>query len=67
MCFFDSPIGRCEAVQEMVLLDETQEECACEHDCPKDRVCPLAGYFADSADRIAAVAVARAQGRSVMQ
>ena len=47
MCFFDSPVGRCEAVGEMVLLDETQAECACEHGCPPGFACPLAGYFAE--------------------
>jgi len=31
----------------MVLIDETQVECAREHDCPSGRVCPLARYFAD--------------------
>ena len=46
MCFFDSPIGRCEAVREMVLLDETQRECACEHGCPPGFKCPLDGCFA---------------------
>lgn len=45
MCFFDSPVGRCEAVKEMVLLDETQMECAREHGCPPGFECPLAGYF----------------------
>ena len=45
MCFFDSPIGRCEAVHEMVLLDETQAECAREHECPPGRQCPLDGCF----------------------
>ncbi|MDO9598803.1 MAG: hypothetical protein Q7J47_13880 [Azoarcus sp.] len=45
MSFFDSPIGRCEAVKEMVLLDETQQECAHEHDCPPGRECPLDGCF----------------------
>ena len=45
MCTFDSPIARCEAVHEMVLMDETQAECACEHDCPADRKCPLSAYF----------------------
>lgn len=48
MSFFDSPIARCEAVREMVLTDETQAECACEHDCPPDRQCPLAGYFTET-------------------
>lgn len=46
MCFFDSPIGRCEAVREMVLLDETRRECAGEHDCPPGFKCPLEGRFA---------------------
>lgn len=46
MCFLDSPIGRCEAVKEMVLLDETQMECAREHECPPGRQCPLEGCFA---------------------
>lgn len=45
MSFIDSPIGRCEAVREMVLLDETQIECAREHECPPGRDCPLAGCF----------------------
>jgi hypothetical protein len=44
---FDSPIARCEIVEEMVLIDETQLECACEHGCPPDRICPLTRYFAE--------------------
>lgn len=48
MCFFDSPVARCEAVREMVLLDETQRECAREHDCPPGRKCPLAGCFTEA-------------------
>jgi len=47
MCFFDSPISRCEAVREMVLTDETQAECAREHDCPPGRICPLDGCFTE--------------------
>lgn len=47
MSTFDSPIARCEAVREMVLTDETQAECAREHDCPADRICPLCGYFVE--------------------
>lgn len=46
MSILDSPIGRCEAVREMVLLDETQAQCAAEHDCQPDRDCPLEGHFA---------------------
>ena len=48
MSIFDSPIARCDAVHEMVLTDETQQECAREHDCPADRVCPLCGYFTET-------------------
>lgn len=47
MCFFDSPFGRCEAVRELVLLDETQQECACEHGCAADTDCPLKGWFTE--------------------
>lgn len=61
MTFIDSPIARCEAVREMVLLDETQRECAREHACPPGRKCPLQGCFtpvsglsAEDADRLAA-------------
>jgi hypothetical protein len=49
MCF-DSPVAPCEVLHEMVLIDETQEECAREHDCPTDRVCPLRRYFAERTD-----------------
>jgi hypothetical protein len=48
MCFFDSPIARCEAIHEMVLTDEKQAECAREHHCPNKRACPLSGYFTDT-------------------
>lgn len=48
MTIIDSPIARCEAVHEMVLTDETQAECAREHNCPADRVCPLCGYFTET-------------------
>lgn len=48
MSFFDSPIARCEAVHEIVLTDETQSECAREHDCPPGFECPLNGYFTES-------------------
>lgn len=47
MSILDSPLGRCEAILEMVLLDETQQECACEHGCPPGCECPLAGCFAE--------------------
>lgn len=51
MCFFDSPIARCEAVHELVLTDETQLECAREHGCPPDRECPLKNYFVEPQER----------------
>ena len=47
MSFFDSPVGRCEVVREMVLLDETQKECAHEHDCAPDCDCPLKKLFTE--------------------
>ena len=47
MSIIDFPIGRCEAVREMVLLDATQQECACEHGCPPDFDCPLTAYFSE--------------------
>jgi len=47
MSIFDSPIARCETVREMVLTDETQAECAREHECPPDRACPLNGYLVE--------------------
>ena len=47
MSFFDSPLARCEAVRQMVVTDETQAECAREHDCPPGFKCPLCGYFTE--------------------
>lgn len=48
MSIFDSPIARCDAVHEIVLTDETQVECAREHECPPGRQCPLCGYFTET-------------------
>lgn len=48
MSFFDAPIARCEAVRQMVLTDETQAQCAREHDCPPGFKCPLCGYFTET-------------------
>ena len=48
MSSFDSPLARCEAVREWVLTDETQVECAREHDCPPDFNCPLCAYFTEN-------------------
>lgn len=45
MTFIDSPIGRCERVREMVLLDQTQAQCAAEHGCAPGCPCPLTGCF----------------------
>lgn len=49
MCYFDSPVGRCEIVREMVLLDQTQADCAREHACRRTRKCPLRAHFAEPA------------------
>lgn len=51
MSIFDSPIARCEAIREMVLTDETQAECAREHECPPSRACPLGRYFVEPRER----------------
>ncbi|GEM_PF-1920684 len=64
MVTFDSPIARCSAVHEMVLTDETQAECAREHDCPPGRVCPLDGYFVEPWERTALPITAVTGGRS---
>jgi len=42
---FDSPIEPCPVCGEMVLLDQTRTECAREHNCPIDTICPLQKYF----------------------
>lgn len=42
---FDSPFDQCPLCGQMVLLDQTQFECAREHACSKDVVCPLRKYF----------------------
>lgn len=42
---FDSPIHECAVCGQMVLLDQTRRECAREHDCDADVVCPLQKYF----------------------
>lgn len=41
---FDSPFTYCPKCGEMVLLDQTQRECAAEHRCG-DAECPLADSF----------------------
>ena len=42
---FDSPIDHCPVCGQMVLLDQTRIECAREHSCGTDTVCPLQQYF----------------------
>ena len=42
---FDSPIEPCPVCGQMVLLDQTQVECAREHACSTDTPCPLQKYF----------------------
>ncbi|AXS79757.1 hypothetical protein [Dechloromonas sp. HYN0024] len=45
MSIFDAPLARCEDFHTLVLTDETQAECAHEHDCPPGHKCPLDTYF----------------------
>ncbi|NJD33438.1 MAG: hypothetical protein FIA96_01105 [Betaproteobacteria bacterium] len=42
---FDSPIEPCPVCGQMVLLDQTQVECAREHDCSIEAPCPLRKFF----------------------
>lgn len=51
MCYFDSPVGRCEIVRGMVLLDQTQADCIREHECRRTRRCPLSAYFTEPSAR----------------
>lgn len=50
MSFLDAPIARCEAQRTIVLTDQTQQQCAREHDCAPGTACPLCGWFADEPD-----------------
>ncbi len=47
MSGFDVHFAPCAAVGEMVITDQTQQECAREHECPTGRHCPLDGDFAE--------------------
>ncbi|HEX5392795.1 MAG TPA: hypothetical protein VFW68_05935 [Rhodocyclaceae bacterium] len=42
---FDSPFDYCPLHNEMVLLDQTVEECAKEHGCADSGKCPLYNEF----------------------
>ena len=42
---FDSPMEHCAICGQMVALDQSQAECAREHGCKVDTVCPLLSYF----------------------
>lgn len=42
---FDSPFDYCPLQKEMVLLDQTVEECAREHGCADSDKCPLYKLF----------------------
>ena len=54
MCTFDAPISRCEAMRCMVITDQTQRQCAAEHECPKGMKCPLGSCFTGWTVRAAA-------------
>jgi hypothetical protein len=42
--YFDSPMELCPRCNNYVLLDQSQKECASEHQCTEGD-CPLARYF----------------------
>ena len=54
MCTFDAPISRCEAMHCMVITDQSQRQCATEHECPKGMQCPLGECFTGVEPRQAA-------------
>lgn len=51
MPFFDSPFERCSVCNAYVVLDQTQQECADEHQCGSER-CPLQAYFEQGARQL---------------
>jgi len=71
MCFFDSPIGRCEVAREMVLLDQTQRECAREHGCPPGQACPFDSCFCEmsgvSAEHLGELVAAKAAALAALR
>ena len=42
---YDSPFEFCRVCRQYVLLDQTQPQCAREHECDGTFACPLARYF----------------------
>ena len=42
---FDSPIEACPVCGQIVVLDQTQRECASEHHCSRKIECPLRQFF----------------------
>lgn len=45
MSILDIDIARCEVAKDYVFLDQTQEQCKCEHKCKDGTICPLEGCF----------------------
>ena len=42
---FNSPLHYCPLCRQYVALDQSQSECAREHDCSPEQPCPLAHLF----------------------
>lgn len=42
MSYFDVPLGRCEVMRTMVMIDQTEAECTLDNGCPVGRRCALA-------------------------
>ena len=57
---FDSPFDVCPVCRQVVLLDQTQAQCAREHGCPGAGACSLEPYFTG----VACIAIARKGGKS---
>ncbi|HTH41101.1 MAG TPA: hypothetical protein VL968_09955 [Rhodocyclaceae bacterium] len=47
---FDSPFDFCPVHHEMVLLDQTLEECARDHHCDDPAHCPIGKCFVGTGD-----------------
>lgn len=43
---FDAIIEHCPAIGQWVRVDQTRDECARQHRCPQNRVCPIGACFA---------------------
>ena len=48
---FYSPFDACHVCKQYVLLDQTRQQCAAEHECRVEK-CPLEQFFAEGYTRV---------------